>query len=65
MAGADVIDKIAEALQRNGIDLVRGMDREGAYTAARVTPEDQEAGQALQTAAEGLVFISLRPCMSE
>jgi len=60
LAGAEVIDKIAAALQRNGLDLVRGTDREGAYTAARLAPEDQRLQRAMQIAAHGLVFLSLR-----
>jgi transcriptional regulator with XRE-family HTH domain len=59
-AGADVIDKIAAALQRPGLDLVRGTDREGAYTAARVTPDDQRQMVALRLGQEACVVVTLR-----
>ena len=38
---AEAIDKIAVALQRSGLDLVKGTDREGYYRAQRLTAEQE------------------------
>lgn len=51
---AEAIDKIAVALQRSGLDLVKGTDREGYYRAQRLTAE-QEALSRRETRLEAAV----------